>query len=115
MRLRLELIDSLQIVIKISDEKQKIVLDCMDVRKVELRNGIINQILKHSSHRVLQDFDWEVNVVLSSNKLVNINQSLVTLNLKLLANGIEEVVSLELDSDELDKIIDALEEAKEEL
>ena len=90
-------------------------LDCLEVRKVELRTGIINEILKHSGQRVLHDFDWEVNVVISSNKLININESLLTLNLKFLVNGKTEVMSLELDTDELDQIITALEDARDKL
>ncbi|XP_054164061.1 COMM domain-containing protein 8-like [Oppia nitens] len=116
-RLLLQLIDirtkheSLQ---QLPEDIQKLTLECIEVRRPELRKAIINETIAENNP-VLKDFFWKLNVVLDSDKMSDLNEPLVNLDLSVTENNRNRIVSLELDRDELTHVIKTLEEAEQEL
>ncbi len=68
---------------------------------------------------MLKDFYWKLNVVLSSDKMTQINEPLINLDLNINEpkNGVQtqNIVSLEMNREELSQVIKTLEEAQQEL
>lgn len=85
-----------------------------------MRNAIVFNTIA-SNNPVLKDFDWKLNVVLASDKIVNINEPLLDLELKIKNDNVnepakkEEVVTVELNKEELNNLITSLETAQHEL
>ena len=103
----------------LSEETQRIVSQCLETRRAELRNAIVFNTIA-SNNPVLKDFDWKLNVVLASDKMVNINEPLLDLELKIKNDSAEpakkeEVVTVELNKEELNNLITSLETAQHEL
>ncbi|CAG2116729.1 unnamed protein product [Medioppia subpectinata] len=100
------------------ENTQKVVLECIEVRRPELRKAIINETIGHNNP-VLKDFFWKLNVVLDSDKMCELNEPLVNLDLNINedTNGTknETIVSMELNREELMKVIDTLEEGQQAL
>ena len=66
-----------------------------------------------SSYGKLKDFDWSVRLVLSSNKVAGLRKPLLQLKLdRELPNGQIDENLLELDEEEVDKLLASLKEAK---
>ena len=104
----------------LSEETQRIVSQCLETRRAELRNAIVFNTIA-SNNPVLKDFDWKLNVVLASDKMVNINEPLLDLELKIKNDSAnepakkEEVVTVEFNKEELNNLITSLETAQHEL
>ena len=66
-----------------------------------------------SSYGRLKDFDWSVKLVLSSNKVSGLRKPLLQLKLdRELVNGQVDENLVELDEEELDKLLASLKQAK---
>lgn len=66
-----------------------------------------------SSYGRLKDFDWSLRLVLSSNKVSGLKKPLLQLKLdRELSNGQVDENLVEMDEEELDKLIATLKEAK---
>ncbi len=66
-----------------------------------------------SSYGRLKDFDWSVRLVLSSNKVSGLRKPLLQLKLdRELVNGQVDENLVELDEEELDKLLASLKQAK---
>jgi|AACY02.5.fsa_nt_gi hypothetical protein len=66
-----------------------------------------------SSYGKLKDFDWSVRLILSSNKVSGLRTPLLQLKLdRELANGQIDENMVELNKDEVDKLLASLKEAK---
>ncbi|CAG2171325.1 unnamed protein product [Oppiella nova] len=97
---------------------QKVMMECIEVRRPEVRKAIINEtIAQHNP--TLKDFFWKLNVVLDSDKMCDVNQPLVNLDLDISGdtNGTktQRIVSMELNREELMKVIETLEEGQQAL
>ena len=66
-----------------------------------------------SSYGKLKDFDWSVRLILSSNKVAGLRTPLLQLKLdRELANGQIDENMVELNKDEVDKLLASLKESK---
>lgn len=63
----------------------------------------------------LKDFDWQLSLALSSDKMATLGEHLVNLDLQLDDEKRTSSVSLEMDASELQILIDSLEEAHKEI
>ncbi|ESO88483.1 hypothetical protein LOTGIDRAFT_234533 [Lottia gigantea] len=95
----------------ISDEYSQ----CL-VEVVTARNQETQQYLKlktsQISHNVLTDFDWQMKLVMSSDKYSSIHQPLLNLDLQTVtSNNDNQTVSLELNKEDLKKLISSLDGA----
>lgn len=69
-----------------------------------------------ASYSTLQDFDWSLRLVLSSNKLSGLRQPLLMLKLeKTLPDGTVKERLLELDETELDNLLGSLKSAQKHI
>ncbi|XP_074656501.1 COMM domain-containing protein 8-like [Tubulanus polymorphus] len=86
-------------------------IDAVLIRGDEIKKRL-NENTVAISHRSLKDFDWKVKLVMSSSKLVNVNEPLCNLDSYTLdTDGCKDVTSVELDANELRGLIAKLENA----
>ncbi|TRY82200.1 hypothetical protein DNTS_003386 [Danionella cerebrum] len=122
----LELIDSLTSLIRLSvgrglsdQEIQTLLSDldtgrndavvqCVRSRFDEIRHALVGRTNSISSTQ-LQDFDWQLKLALSSDKLSALNTPLLNLTLELKEKGIQRAVNIEMNKEELQTLISALE------
>jgi len=105
-------------ILKLPEESQKVIYQCMEVRRAQLKNAIVNEAIGQKNG-VLKDFYWKLKVVLSSDKMSQINDTLLDLALRIEVKdnkGVkDQLVDLELDRNELNHLIKTLEEAQQTL
>ncbi|XP_069780838.1 COMM domain-containing protein 8 isoform X2 [Narcine bancroftii] len=93
-----------------STPHQEAVLSCLKARKEELRWALIEQTNSVSSAQ-LQDFDWQLKLPLSSDKIGFLQAPLLNLDLNVKENGVLKPVTIEMDKEELQTLIHSLEAA----
>lgn len=86
------------------------VLQCVRSRFDEIRYALVDRTIVISSTQ-LQDFNWQIKLALSSDKLSALNTPLLNLSLDLKDNGTQRSTNIELNKDELQTLISALEAA----
>jgi len=95
----------------LSTEYQSIVIHILATRREDLRLSVVDSI-NNISNASLVDFDWRAKVVVSSDKMASIWEPVVSLDLNVnTPNEDKKSISLELDRDELKKLISSLEAA----
>ncbi|NXD75973.1 COMD8 protein, partial [Halcyon senegalensis] len=83
---------------------------CLKGRKEEIRNALVEKVNAISSAQ-LQDFDWQLKLALSSDKISMLQMPLLNLDLDVRENGEIKPVSIEMNKEELQNLINALEAA----
>ncbi|KAL7877592.1 hypothetical protein SRHO_G00042350 [Serrasalmus rhombeus] len=86
------------------------ILQCLHARQEEIRQALVDRTNGMSSTQ-LQDFNWQIKLALSSDKLSSLNTPLLNLSLDLKENGIQRAVNMEMNKEELHTLISALEAA----
>ncbi|XP_055025383.2 COMM domain-containing protein 8 [Misgurnus anguillicaudatus] len=86
------------------------VLQCLRSRLDEIRHALVDRTNAISSTQ-LQDFNWQIKLALSSDKLSALNTPLLNLSLDLKDNGIQKSTNIEMNKEELQTLISALEAA----
>ncbi|KAJ8281404.1 hypothetical protein GJAV_G00067300 [Gymnothorax javanicus] len=86
------------------------VLACLKGREAEIRHALVERTNDVSSAQ-LQDFDWQIKLALSSDKLSSLQMPLLSLTLDVKQGGVMKPVSLELSREELNALINNLEAA----
>ncbi|XP_078073142.1 COMM domain-containing protein 8 [Mustelus asterias] len=100
----------LQLLNGLSAPHQEAVLNCLKGRKEELKSALIEKTNAMSSAQ-LQDFDWQLKLPLSSDKIAFLQTPLLNLDLDVRENGVLKPVSIEMDKEELQVLIHSLEAA----
>lgn len=96
-----------------SDEKIRIVNECIKNRREEVRTGLDNLMTCHSTNPpFVTDFDWRLKFVFTSNKMADMNEPLVQLDMKLNHGS---VLSIEMNDKELSLLLNRLKSAREEV
>ncbi|XP_052006788.1 COMM domain-containing protein 8 [Xyrauchen texanus] len=86
------------------------ILQCVRSRFDEIRHALVDRTNTISSTQ-LQDFNWQLKLALCSDKLSALNTPLLNLSLDLKENGIQRLVNIEMNKEELQTLISALEAA----
>uniref|UniRef100_A0A8C5MNB6 COMM domain containing 8 n=1 Tax=Leptobrachium leishanense TaxID=445787 RepID=A0A8C5MNB6_9ANUR len=94
----------------LSPEHQEAISKCLTSRKPELAEALAEKVCAMSSS-YLQDFDWQLKLALSSDKLSTLQMPLVNLDLDIAEDGVVKPVSIELNKEELQNLINSLEAA----
>ncbi|XP_053209235.1 COMM domain-containing protein 8-like [Panonychus citri] len=110
------------------EEVNKSILEAIELRRQEIKSNLIGKILSSPINlplkKVLKDFDWQVKLILSSNLLSEINESLINLDLLLIKSNYQnfndnsdnqEIISIEMDKCEIRQLIEKLEELMDNL
>ncbi|XP_077984363.1 COMM domain-containing protein 8-like [Glandiceps talaboti] len=91
-------------------DHQKIIVDCYNVRKDEIRRMLLENTAAISQAH-FTDFDWKLKLAMASDKLASVHEPLVTLDLDLQEEQGKKSVSVEMNEEELKKMIMSLEAA----
>ncbi|XP_025889433.1 COMM domain-containing protein 8 isoform X1 [Nothoprocta perdicaria] len=89
---------------------QEAITKCLKSRKEEIRNALVERVNAISSAQ-LQDFDWQLKLALSSDKISMLQMPLLNLDLDVRENGEIKPISIEMNKEELQNLINALEAA----
>ncbi|KFP65569.1 COMM domain-containing protein 8, partial [Cariama cristata] len=91
---------------ELNSNYQEAITKCLKGRKEEIKNAV-NAI----SSAQLQDFDWQLKLALSSDKISMLQMPLLNLDLDVRENGEVKPISIEMNKEELQNLINALEAA----
>ncbi|XP_028404022.1 COMM domain-containing protein 8-like [Dendronephthya gigantea] len=96
--------------ISISKDIQKVVSECLKPRKEEIRVALIEETC-NLSQATLKDFDWKLKLIMATDKLSNMREPVVSLDLDIKEKAGMKHVLVELSKDELKELIASLEAA----
>lgn len=85
-------------------------MKCLKSRKDEIKQALLKEIVDISSAQ-LQDFDWQLKLALSSDKIATLQMPLLNLHLDIKENGEVKPYSVEMSKEELQNLISSLEAA----
>ncbi|XP_062852097.1 COMM domain-containing protein 8 [Trichomycterus rosablanca] len=88
----------------------QVVLQCVHARQEEIRQALVDRTNCISSTQ-LTDFNWQLKLALSSDKMSSLNIPLLNLSLDVKENGLQRAVNIEMTKEELHTLITALEAA----
>ncbi|XP_789228.1 COMM domain-containing protein 8 [Strongylocentrotus purpuratus] len=94
----------------LSEDVQERLMECVSIRRDDLGKALIGNTASISQSH-LTDFDWKLKLAMSSDKISSVQEPLVNLDLSLMEDGTNRLVSLELDKEELRKLVSSLETA----
>ncbi|XP_062430596.1 COMM domain-containing protein 8 [Rhea pennata] len=97
-------------VTELNSNYQEAITKCLKGRKEEIRNALVERVNAISSTQ-LQDFDWQLKLALSSDKISMLQMPLLNLDLDVRENGEIKPISIEMNKEELQNLINALEAA----
>ncbi|XP_027856420.1 COMM domain-containing protein 8 isoform X1 [Xiphophorus couchianus] len=104
---------SVQVLAKLSDADHShadAVLSVLRGRWEEIRRALLDRTSSISS-ATLQDFDWQLKLALSSDKISSLNTPLLSLCLDVRENGALRPITMELNREEVSTLISSLEAA----
>ncbi|GFQ67447.1 COMM domain-containing protein [Trichonephila clavata] len=83
--------------------------DCLSVRSSDLRNKLVEKT-HEISPAYLHNFDWKLKLTLASDKMAQINEPRLMLNLDISGDR-DKTLCLDLSKDELKMLIETMEKA----
>uniref|UniRef100_A0A1A8PQG5 COMM domain containing 8 n=1 Tax=Nothobranchius rachovii TaxID=451742 RepID=A0A1A8PQG5_9TELE len=102
-----------EVLAKLSDMNSShagVVLSVLRARQGEIHHALLDRT-NNISPASLQDFDWQLKLALSSDKISSLNTPLLSLSLDVRANGILRPIAMEMNREELSSLISSLEAA----
>ncbi|KAM7404153.1 hypothetical protein PAMA_004538 [Pampus argenteus] len=94
----------------VSSSHAKAVLSVLKGRREEIRRALLDRTNSISS-ATLQDFDWQLKLALSSDKISSLQTPLLSLSLDMRENGALQPITVEMNREELNTLINSLEAA----
>lgn len=95
---------------QLNSSHQEAIMKCLKSRKDEIKQALLEEIVGISSAQ-LQDFDWQLKLALSSDKIATLQMPLLNLHLDVKENGEVKPYSVEMSKEELQNLINSLEAA----
>ncbi|KAM3871294.1 COMM domain-containing protein 8 [Diretmus argenteus] len=86
------------------------VLSVLTSRREEIRQALVERTNSISS-ATLQDFDWQLKLALSSDKISSLQTPLLSISLDVRENGVLRPIAVEMNREELHTLISSLEAA----
>ncbi|XP_055967282.1 COMM domain-containing protein 8 [Sorex fumeus] len=99
---------------QLNSSHQETVMKCLKSRKDDIKQTLLEEIVNISSAQ-LKDFDWQLKLALSSDKIATLQMPLLNLHLDVRENGEVKPYSVEMSKEELQNLIDSLEAANKVL
>ncbi|XP_053980441.1 COMM domain-containing protein 8-like [Hylaeus volcanicus] len=87
---------------------QQNLLTCLKARREQLTDALLKEHSKEK-YETLIDFDWRLKLIMGSSKLSSLRESLLQLDLVVENRDAKRILSLELNKDELETFISAVE------
>ncbi|XP_030580837.1 COMM domain-containing protein 8 isoform X2 [Archocentrus centrarchus] len=94
----------------VSTSLAEAVLSVLRAREEEIRCALLDRTSSISTAR-LQDFDWQLKLALSSDKISSLHTPLLSLSVDVQENGAHRSVTVEMNRKELGMLISSLESA----
>lgn len=94
----------------VSSSHAEAVLSVLKARREEIRRALLDRTNSISS-ATLQDFDWQLKLALSSDKISSLHTPLLSLSLDVRENGALRPITIEMNREELNTLISSLEAA----
>ncbi|XP_022108486.1 COMM domain-containing protein 8-like [Acanthaster planci] len=91
-------------------EIRRKLVECVTVRRGDIRDSLLADTAA-ISQAYLKDFDWKLKLALSSDKIASVQEPLLTIDFNVQEGDENKRVSLEMDRQELSKLIASLETA----
>ncbi|XP_038055732.1 COMM domain-containing protein 8-like [Patiria miniata] len=91
-------------------EIQRRLVECVTVRRGDIRASLLADTAAISQAH-LKDFDWKLKLALSSDKIASVQEPLLNVDFNVQEGDHNKTVSLEMDRQELNKLIASLETA----
>uniref|UniRef100_A0A8C9AP47 COMM domain containing 8 n=1 Tax=Prolemur simus TaxID=1328070 RepID=A0A8C9AP47_PROSS len=89
---------------------QEAIMKCLKSRKDEIKQALLGEIVDISSAQLL-DFDWQLKLALSSDKIAALQMPLLNLHLDVKENGEVKPYCIEMSKEELQNLIHSMEAA----
>ncbi|XP_021018243.1 COMM domain-containing protein 8 [Mus caroli] len=102
--------ETLQQLNQLNSCHQEAVLKCLKSRRNEIKQALLGEIVDISCAQ-LQDFDWQLKLALSSDKIATLQMPLLNLHLDVKEDGKVKPYSVEMSKEELQSLISSLEAA----
>ncbi|XP_070615146.1 COMM domain-containing protein 8 [Erythrolamprus reginae] len=102
--------EAVQPLAELNPDTQRAALTCLKARKPDIRQALIGKTNAICSSHLL-NFDWQLKLALSSDKLSMLQMPLLNLDLDLSKDGDLQFISVEMNKEELQALINALEAA----
>lgn len=99
----------------VAKETAEEIYDSIVSRKEEIKKSLLRESIADILH--LQDFDWNVRLAIASDKILELNEALVTLHLHT-SSGLESDISnisVEMSATQVDKLLEELKKAQQNL
>lgn len=93
---------------ELPEHVQQNILTCLKVRREQLTDALLKEYSKEKGETVI-DFDWRLKLVMGSSKLASLREPLLQLDLVVENKESTRILGLELNKDELDMFINAME------
>ncbi|CAL7934625.1 unnamed protein product [Xylocopa violacea] len=93
---------------ELPEQIQQSILSCLKVRREQLTDALLREHSKEK-HDTVTDFDWRLKLVMGSSKLASLREPLLQIDLIVENKESKHVLGLELNKDELDTFINAME------
>lgn len=100
----------LQLMGDLPDSHKQTVIDTISIRREDIRQSLKSRT-NAISDAVLTDFDWQVKLSLSSDKISSVQEPITSLDLDVQSQEGQQIHSLELSREDLKKLISSLEGA----
>ncbi|XP_026163879.1 COMM domain-containing protein 8 isoform X2 [Mastacembelus armatus] len=94
----------------VSSDHSETVHSVLRARQEEIKRTLLDRTTSISC-ATLQDFDWQLKLALSSDKITSLHTPLLNLSLDMKENGVLQPVTLEMNREELNALISSLEAA----
>ncbi|XP_071521109.1 COMM domain-containing protein 8-like [Panulirus ornatus] len=103
----------INLLLPFGEELAKNAYEAICARKEEIRESLLRAALQDTHH--LKDFDWNVRLAVSSDKVLDLSESLLTLHLhsSSLENRNADNLSVEMTATQVDALLDCLKAAQE--
>uniref|UniRef100_A0A0B8RZ85 COMM domain-containing protein 8-like n=1 Tax=Philothamnus irregularis TaxID=1899461 RepID=A0A0B8RZ85_9SAUR len=95
---------------ELNPDTQRAALTCLKARKPDIRQALVGKTNAICSSQLL-NFDWQLKLALSSDKLSMLQMPLLNLDLDLSKDGDLKFISVEMNKEELQALVNALEAA----
>ncbi|XP_037803660.1 COMM domain-containing protein 8-like [Penaeus monodon] len=104
----------LEILRPLGQEMAEKFLSAVSVREDEIKKALIQESLKDTVY--LKDFDWNVRLAVASDKVLDLNESIMTLHLHTSnTDKGNNTLTVEMLPDQVDRLIEQLKGAREKL
>lgn len=96
---------------QVPESLQAKILSCLRIRQESLAKALTTELSQNNTPTIV-DFDWRLKMIMGSSKVASLREPLLQLDLRVVEKKKESIIGLEMNKEELDIFIKALETVK---